>query len=112
MFSHIWERGVPGLFAFHVPNGANFGSDRVLRAKQMWNLKKKGFVPGVPDIILIYEGRTYTMELKAPGGSPSEKQHEVIAKLNAAGAFTAVCEGLEPALRVLEAWGLLRGKAA
>jgi hypothetical protein len=112
VFQNIWQRGVPKLFAFHVPNGANFGSDRALAAMQMANLKKKGFVPGVPDIFLVHDGRTYTIELKAPGGSPSEKQLEVRAKLDDAGAFTAVCDSLDSALRCLEAWKLLKGQAA
>jgi hypothetical protein len=79
---------------------------------QMANLKKKGFVPGVPDIFLVHGGRTFTIELKAPGGSPSEKQLEVRAKLDEAGAFTAVCDSLDAALRCLEAWKLLKGQAA
>lgn len=112
VFANIWQRGVQGLFAFHVPNGANFGGDRALAAMQMANLKKKGFVPGVPDIFLVHEGRTYTIELKTPGGTPSEKQMEVRAKLDEAGAYTAVCDSLDTALRCLEAWGLLRGQAA
>jgi hypothetical protein len=35
VFAHIWGRGVPGLFAFHVPNGAYFGGDRARAAIQM-----------------------------------------------------------------------------
>jgi hypothetical protein len=112
VFQNIWGRGVPNLFAFHVPNGANFGGDRALAAMQMANLKKKGFVPGVPDIFLVHDGKTYTIELKAPGGSVSEKQMEVRAKLDDAGAFTAVCDSLDAALRCLEAWKLLKGQAA
>lgn len=112
VFTHIWERGVPGLFAFHVPNGANFGADRRLAAAQMANLKKKGFVPGVPDIFLVHDGRAYTMELKSPRGRMLHSQHDVRARLNEAGAYTAVCDNLDAALRVLEAWKLLKGRAA
>lgn len=106
VFDHIRSRASAGVFAFHVPNG---GKRRPIEAAI---LKGMGVTAGVPDIIAIHNGKTYAMELKAPGGRPSEKQLETIAKLNQAGAFTAICEGIDPALRVLEAWGLLRGKAA
>jgi hypothetical protein len=32
--------------------------------------------------------------------------------MEAAGAFTAIAEGLDRALAVLESWGLLRGRAS
>jgi hypothetical protein len=49
------------------------------------------------------------LELKAPGGRSTEAQ-ATIAAMEAAGAFTALAEGLDCALAVLEAWGLLRGQ--
>jgi hypothetical protein len=36
---------------------------------------------------------------------------QMLARLDAACTFTAICHGLDRALAWLEAWGLLRGKA-
>jgi hypothetical protein len=52
------------------------------------------------------------MELKAEGGRPTETQLATIAAMEAAGAFTAIAQGLDRALAILEAWGLLRGCAS
>jgi hypothetical protein len=51
-------------------------------------------------------------ELKAEGERATDKQLETIAALREAGAFTAIAEGLDRALAVLKAWGLLRGRAS
>lgn len=106
VFAHLKQRGAAGVFAFHVPNG---GYRRPVEAAM---LKGMGVVPGVPDIIAIHEGRCYGLELKAEGGRASEKQMAAISAMESAGAYTAIAEGLDRALAVLETWGLLRGKAA
>jgi hypothetical protein len=106
VFQHLRARGAPGVFAFAVPNG---GYRRTVEAAI---LKGIGVVAGVPDIIAIHEGRVYALELKAEGGRATPKQQEAIAAMEAAGAFTAIAEGLGRALAVLEAWGLLRGRVS
>jgi hypothetical protein len=105
VFQHLAARGAPGVFAFHPANG---GYRKSIEAAI---LKGLGVRPGVPDVIAIREGRVYGLELKAEGGRTTEKQLETIAAMEAAGAFTAIAEGLDRALTVLEAWGLLRGTA-
>lgn len=112
VWTHILQRGAPGLFAFHVPNGGKRG------IKEAVNFKRMGVTPGIPDLVMFMPGEgnqppiIYTMELKAPGKRPSDKQLECRARLDAIGAYTAVCDNVSAALRVLEAWGILRGKAA
>lgn len=105
VFQHIKQRGVPGLFAFHPANG---GFRRKVEAKIFQGL---GVVAGTPDVILIHEGRVYGLELKAPGGRATAAQIETIAAMEAAGAFTAIAEGLDRALAILEAWRLLLGSS-
>jgi hypothetical protein len=39
-------------------------------------------------------------------------QPAFLADMEAAGAYTALAEGLDRALSTLEAWGLLKGKAS
>ena len=68
-----------------------------------------GVVPGTPDIIAIYQGRVYALELKSEGGRATATQLATIAALERAGAFTAIAEGLDRALAWLEARGLLLG---
>jgi len=106
VMAHIRARGVPGLFAFHPANGG-------WRSKiEAAILKGQGVVPGVPDVILIHDGRTYGLEIKAPGGRISENQIAAHSAMTQAGAYVCVAEGLDRAIAALEAWGLLRGRIA
>ena len=103
VFQHLRARAAPGLFAFHR------GYRKPVEAAII--MKGMGVVAGVPDVIAICQGRCYALELKASGCRATDRQLATIAALEAAGAFTAVCEGLDRALACLEAWGLLRGRA-
>lgn len=102
VFQHIRLRGVPGLFAFHVPNGG------YRRPREAAILKGLGVTPGVPDIVLIHKGRCYGLELKAKGGRPTDRQLSAMSAMDEAGAFVCIADGLDRALAVLEGWGLLR----
>jgi hypothetical protein len=106
VFQHLRTRGAPGVFAFHPANG---GYRKPIEAAI---LKGLGVRPGVPDVIAVYQGRTYGLELKVAGGRPTPKQLEAIAAMRAAGAIADVAVGLDAALRWLEEKGLLRGRAA
>jgi hypothetical protein len=105
VFDHLRMRAAPGVFAFHPANG---GYRKPIEAAIMKGL---GVKPGVPDVIAIHQGRVYGLELKAEGGSATQKQLEAIAAMEAAGASCCVAEGLDRALACLEAWGILRGRA-
>ena len=104
VFQHLRTRGAPGLFAFHPANG---GYRTPIEAAM---LKGMGVVAGVPDVIAIHQGRVYGLELKAQGGRATPKQVATLATMQAAGAVTAIAEGLDAALRWLEGHGLLRGR--
>jgi hypothetical protein len=106
VFQHLRARAAPNVFAFHPANG---GYRKPIEAAIM---KGMGVVAGVPDIIAIHDGRVYALELKPEGGRATPKQQEAIARMEAAGAFTAIAEGLDRALACLEAWGLLRGRVS
>lgn len=103
---HLRARGAPGLIFIHVPNG---GYRRPVEAAI---LKGMGMRAGVSDLLLFRNGKFYALELKALGGRPTEAQIEFLSDINKAGGFSCLCEGLDRALRVLETWGLLKGKAA
>jgi hypothetical protein len=105
VFQHLRARAAPGVFAFHPANG---GYRKPVEAAIMKGL---GVVAGVPDVIVIHEGRCYALEIKAPGGRATPKQLAAVAAMEAAGAFTAIAEGLDRALAILEAWRLLLGRS-
>src|SRR5215475_7396543 len=105
VFQHLRARAAPGVFAFHVPNG---GYRKPVEAAIMKGL---GVVAGVPDVIVIHAGRCYALEIKAPGGRATPKQLAAIAAMEAAGVFTAIAEGLDRALAILEACRLLLGRS-
>ena len=106
VFQHLRARGAKGMFAFHVPNG---GYRRPTEAAVMKGL---GVTAGVPDVIAIHQRRVYGLEVKAEGSRATDKQLATIAAMEVAGAYTCIAEGLDRALAVLEAWGLLRGCAS
>jgi hypothetical protein len=102
---HLRMRAVRNLFWFHVPNGG-------LRSPtEAAIFKSLGLRPGVPDIVAIKDGRAYALEIKPPGGQLSRAQIKAHEELRAAGADVAVSYGLDDALKRLESWGLLRGRA-
>lgn len=99
---HLKGRGVPGLVFFHVPNGGG-------RSKAEGAIfKALGVRAGVSDIIAFHANRFYALELKAAGGRATREQMQFLADADAAGAHTALVEGLDAALVTLESWGLLK----
>jgi len=99
VFEHIRVRGVPGLVAWHTPNEntRNIG---------------QGIRRGVADVCLLHRGLFYALELKISGRTPTADQLAFIDNVNSAGGYACWCCGLDAALHVLEAWGLLKGAAA
>src|SRR5262245_44503369 len=103
VIQHLTWRARPGAFFFHVPLGGY--RTRVESAI----LKAIGTVAGVPDIICIFGGRCYALELKAERGRLTDVQRVVHERLREAGANVAVAHGIDQALAQLERWQLLRG---
>lgn len=103
---HLRQRGVRGLLWFHVPNG---GRRSRIEAAIFSGL---GVRPGVSDLILLNDGQAFALELKAEQGRPTTAQIAFISEFRAAGGEGAIATGLSEALRALEGWGLLRGRAA
>lgn len=106
VMDHLRSRAMPRTFAFHVPNG---GKRKPIEAAIMKGL---GVRAGVPDIIIIKDGQTFGLELKAESGRVSDNQTETMKAMAAAGCKVDVVFGLTAALRWLEGNGILRGVAA
>jgi hypothetical protein len=111
---HLRQRGVPGLVWWHTAQGVKIGGRRNRKgvAIQGAIMKGLGVRAGVSDILALHGGKFFALELKAPGGRPTEEQLRFIDDVRGQGGFTCVAEGLDQALRVLECWGLVRGVAA
>ena len=98
---HLRQRAPKDCFYFHCPNGGSRPPREAAAFKRM------GVRAGVPDLILVHEGRVFGLELKAKGHS-TESQLEARADLERAGGYASEAVGLDRALAVLESWGLLR----
>jgi hypothetical protein len=114
VFQHIALRGVPGLVAFHVPQGNKLGGKRSAKGVAIQGSINKGLgvKPGVSDIIALHDGKFYALELKTAGNVPTDEQIAFIEKVKAAGGHAGWVEGLDRALYVLENWGLLKGRTS
>ena len=67
---------------------------------------------GLPDVMILHQGRLYCVELKAEGGRLSETQEQVLIRLREAGAMATHAHWLDQAVRILEGWQLLRGRSS
>ncbi len=106
IFQHLRQRPAPGVFAFHPKNGGvhQRGRARGINAGL-------GVVSGVPDIIAIKQGSVYALELKADDGKPTAGQISTMQAMQDAGATVALATGLDAAIRKIEEWGLVTGRA-
>lgn len=105
---HLRTRSAPGVVWWHTPNGAYYGA-RSQKAIQGAVMKSLGVRAGVSDIVALHDGKFFALELKAPGGRPTEEQLHFHDDVRAAGGYVCLAEGIDQALRALEMWGLLRG---
>lgn len=103
---HINSRRVPGLIAFHVPNGG------YRRMQEAVKFKRMGVLPGVSDWVLFYDRELYVLEVKADVGHPTEEQVEFMAAVERQGGHAACHRGLKACIHQLERWALLRGSMA
>jgi hypothetical protein len=104
VFDHLRARGTPGLFAWHPFSGG------YRRPTEAAIYKGLGARAGLPDVMVLRNGKLFCLELKAEGGRATETQLATIAAMEAAGAYCCVVEGLDAALACLSAWGLLKGE--
>jgi len=102
VIEHLRWRGVPGLWWCHYPAGG-FRS-----AIEAAIFKSLGTTAGVPDLLLVYRGQLYGLELKNDNGRLSDTQAATHDAMKRAGAVVETAYGLDQALAHLITWGLLR----
>jgi hypothetical protein len=99
------ERLRPDVVVFSVPNST---WTTPLQAQKM---KSEGATAGAPDLIFVADGLFHGLEMKPlKGGRVSDSQVSFHARLRAAGVGDRirVAYGCDHAVRILEAWGLMR----
>lgn len=70
-------------------------------AKQM-QLKRKGCKKGTPDILLVYKGCPFFIEVKLPGKNPDKDQKRVHLDIKLAGSEVYVCRSIDDVKEVME----------
>jgi VRR-NUC domain len=101
---HLRRRAKPDVLWLHPANGGTRDIREAARFKRM------GVLAGASDLLLWQRGNSLALELNSPGGRLSDAQLGFLARFNDAGGHSASAEGVDRALAVLEAWGLLLGR--
>ena len=94
------EAVAPGLLVFSVPNEGKRSFSVARRHKLL------GMVAGVPDLVLVHEGRALFFEVKSPAGRLRPAQKLFLETAAKAGAKTAVVRSIDDVRAALKAWGI------
>ena len=89
----------PGVFATTFPAGGG-------GAARGGKLKGMGLRAGVPDWLIVHDGRALLVELKTKTGRVSEVQASAHHDLVMAGAQVAICRSVDDVEAALRAWGV------
>ncbi len=106
-----WLLAPPAWFTAigHGPRGrGNQKGDEGYNRGAQW--KGLGVKAGVPDLLIVYRGNAYWIELKAPKGVVSEDQKRAHLDLRTAGCGLEVCRSLEDVQKILAVWGIPTNK--
>jgi hypothetical protein len=68
----------------------------------------RGVIAGQPDILVVWEGRAFFIELKRKHGVLSEPQRSLLISLFAASCQCGVATSIDQVLRLLDVWGVPR----
>ena len=105
----------PSLLYWSVPSGAVLAwrdEDRA-KAKREWSkLRVSGAKVGVPDLMILHDGRLLCIEVKSPAGRVSDEQRLFADRLVAAGGHWAMIRDIDHLDTLLSSWGILRARSA
>lgn len=71
----------------------------------------RGVIAGIPDIVILYRGRSFFVELKASDGLLSPAQERVGTAILLADGCFAVARSASEMILLLDAWGIPRRRA-
>ena len=93
--------------------GFSLGRTREEAQRRGRHMKEAGLKAGVPDIMILHDGRAYFLELKSAKGVLSENQREAHERINGAGCRVVVCRDLDAVEAALRGWRLpMQGSVA
>lgn len=102
IWQHIVLRAPKNIIAYAVPNGIPSSPRTGARFKAM------GLVPGIFDMAFVLADLSPAfLEIKVKGGRLSQEQKAFEAKCERMGIEYAVVYGIDSALQILTAWGVL-----
>ena len=97
-----WARLVaPSAVIFAVPNGGRRDPREAAR------LRMTGTLAGVPDVVVVHEGRALFIEVKTASGRLSAVQVDMIARLRSSGADVAVVRSVDECRSAFANWGIV-----
>ena len=97
-----------GFMFFHVANEA------AMKARSgkdihglIEHLKKMGLMPGVSDLVIVFEGRAYFLEIKTSKGKQTKDQIAFELWARDCGAPYRLVKSFDQAITSLEDWGII-----
>jgi len=93
---------LPSALVHHSPNETNMRGRQAQR--MVSDAKELGMRPGWPDIEILWQRHFWTMEVKAPGGYPTENQIETGRLIVEQGGKWAVVRSVEDAKDAIHGW--------
>lgn len=86
--------------SFHIANGGY-----KLSVGELGRLRRAGYVAGVPDRCILWQGRAYFLEAKGPRGRLSHAQEDFIERIRSAGSEVAIVRSVDDVESALTSWG-------
>jgi hypothetical protein len=93
---------LPGAVIHHSPNETKWRSKRAMQTVQ--KAKRMGTLAGFPDLLVIWCGAVWAIEVKAPGNNPTPEQRAVGADIEAMGGRWGVARSVPEAEALVKAW--------
>ena len=91
------------IFYFSIPNEHWNISFAELNA-----LKKRGMVPGMPDLAILKNQKIYFLEFKSERGKLSKNQQIIIDYLITHNYEVAIVRSFRSAMEILKLWGIIK----
>lgn len=95
---------LPGAVIHHSPNELNLSANPKSKAIAQAKAKAMGMLRGFPDLLVIYCGSVWCIEVKAPKGRISDAQQQVGADIEAMGGRWGIARSVDDARALVEAW--------
>lgn len=105
--AYLWTVLEPPTFFTSIGHGGfPLGGTREEARIKGARLKKSGLKPGVPDVLIVHNGRALFLELKTSKGVVSENQKTAHKWIVASGGLVAVCRSVDDVKGILDVWGV------